>query len=1197
MTMHHKLPIRTYERKRCKQVVIPLEKLHISEINNVCNANCISLKGDSSTTEIKEVNDDSCRDPFDTTFDRLAKKAKAKIQALKTCNKVSTNANNSSDYDSSTSIVVDHKNDSFHDFKLPNISIKSVEKKKRIRKKPIMKVVKKTVNKIDKRQRKVKKNTSLNKYESSKSRNKKKTVFANSKSDSLHISNIENDHNVNNKAPKNYPNKQYILENDINQCSVLLDGYSLLEWRKKMYNGKNNSLKETQRDISENYKTLKCTETIESNIDSLKYNNLNVKHCFVRIEQLKITSESKPFMFGKKCTNVISSTPIGKPLKSVRHLISETSLSPIRITYPEQSNGLALHIDNNSVTISNSRDINPLKCKQVKIDLGERCDLLKDSIRKEEISVSLICLENSNCSKYSLNKLEDSDKRNSVLLNVHDCSLNNINKEQGELTEISSKKHLESTKNTLVTEIKKDDVKDNVSLVSTQKHPVLDTVEKRPYLNFSVDVNRSHSLFQDTDESNSSLYQGNATKRTKRSSIINITNKESDNETCSNSVELNKSSPNINNNKVEISEMTPLKLTILDTSSSDTKLKTEEVDFKISVSNDILLRTNNSFINNDNNCNMIEPSVVLNQLQDPVRITRKRKQYCKWELDLISISEDHIESKKDQVYSETTSKSIKTKLPRKTLQPLETITENPINNRSNKIENVLYLKPGKSWARSLSILNNLKYESNLERLSVGKGRKWRFSVQDILNMQKQGVIQSCVRKNEELEENNEIIGKTQQELANKKSRTCDSTSLGRLSRRISVRVVPIHKTIKSVEDAPFLEVYGIIPVKGKRVSLICNRQKSSLCNIQNDDTSGHVIEEHIVSPAKEVILERCFQKDYIPFSIHFSDSYLEHCRKIGEGVYGEVFLYEHENKKSVIKIIPIEGSELVNGEPQKKFHEILSEIVIAKELHNLRFNTKYNTDGFVEVKNIKCIKGKYPEKLVELWNIYDEEKRSDNDCPSMFNDDQLFIVLELGHGGKDLEAFVFQTAEEAYVLFIQAALALAVAEKAVEFEHRDLHWGNILISRTNESHIYYKLGTKKIALLSKGVKVSIIDFTLSRVTYQGCSVFNDLASDPALFTAQGEYQFEIYRLMRDKIKNNWERFEPYTNILWLHYTLDKMITAVRYRRKNLKIHKNGLLKLEELKSEILTYSSAFNFVTNCDKIDSLLCTNMQPELA
>lgn len=52
------------------------------------------------------------------------------------------------------------------------------------------------------------------------------------------------------------------------------------------------------------------------------------------------------------------------------------------------------------------------------------------------------------------------------------------------------------------------------------------------------------------------------------------------------------------------------------------------------------------------------------------------------------------------------------------------------------------------------------------------------------------------------------------------------------------------------------------------------------------------------------------------------------CKKIGEGVYGEVFLSEGQDK-SVLKVIPIEGVDLVNGEPQKKYEDILSEIVIA----------------------------------------------------------------------------------------------------------------------------------------------------------------------------------------------------------------------------------------------------------------------------
>lgn len=66
--------------------------------------------------------------------------------------------------------------------------------------------------------------------------------------------------------------------------------------------------------------------------------------------------------------------------------------------------------------------------------------------------------------------------------------------------------------------------------------------------------------------------------------------------------------------------------------------------------------------------------------------------------------------------------------------------------------------------------------------------------------------------------------------------------------------------------------------------------------------------------------------------------------------------------------------------------------------------------------------GKYPQKLIEHWNTFDNEKKSENDCPSMFGSDQLYISLELGNGGKDLEAFVFQNAEESESIFIQVRI-------------------------------------------------------------------------------------------------------------------------------------------------------------------------------
>ncbi|XP_046833565.1 uncharacterized protein LOC124430680 isoform X2 [Vespa crabro] len=470
----------------------------------------------------------------------------------------------------------------------------------------------------------------------------------------------------------------------------------------------------------------------------------------------------------------------------------------------------------------------------------------------------------------------------------------------------------------------------------------------------------------------------------------------------------------------------------------------------------------------------------------------------------------------------------------------------------------IFLKPGKSWTRSLSILHNFQNGLNLNRTSTEKGKRWRHSVKDILDMQKKD---EC--------DTNQFI------------------NLKRFVRRTSIRVVCDNRIIKNASDTSFLEVYGIkTTVNNEHIlpETSCNTEYST----QHNDMENNCAEICSSGTAKDVILQKCSQKHYLPFRDLFSTKYLKFCRKIGEGVYGEVFLYEKDTQKSVLKIIPIEGVQLVNGESQKKFDEILSEIVIAKELHNLRFNKNHNTSGFVEVKSIKCIEGKYPEKMINLWKKYDEEKTSDNDCPSIFDEKQLYISLELGHGGQDLESFEFHTAVEAYALFIQATLALAVAERSLKFEHRDLHWGNILISHTDEQYIYYKLDNKDISVSSNGIKVCIIDFTLSRMSYQGCCIFNDLALDPALFTAQGEYQFEIYRLMKDKVQNNWQEFEPYTNILWLHYVLDKMLTMVRYKKKNLKKHKNALIQLYNLKHVILSYQSAFDFVNNCQQISNLL---------
>lgn len=62
--------------------------------------------------------------------------------------------------------------------------------------------------------------------------------------------------------------------------------------------------------------------------------------------------------------------------------------------------------------------------------------------------------------------------------------------------------------------------------------------------------------------------------------------------------------------------------------------------------------------------------------------------------------------------------------------------------------------------------------------------------------------------------------------------------------------------------------------------------------------------------------------------------------------------------------------------------------------------------------------------------------------------------------------------------------------------------------------------------------------------------------------------------------NEWGHYEPYSNILWLSYMLDKTITSLHYENSCCKLHKKYLNKLKELNLEMLGYDTTKEFVLN-----------------
>uniref|UniRef100_A0A8C3HWF4 Serine/threonine-protein kinase haspin n=1 Tax=Chrysemys picta bellii TaxID=8478 RepID=A0A8C3HWF4_CHRPI len=361
----------------------------------------------------------------------------------------------------------------------------------------------------------------------------------------------------------------------------------------------------------------------------------------------------------------------------------------------------------------------------------------------------------------------------------------------------------------------------------------------------------------------------------------------------------------------------------------------------------------------------------------------------------------------------------------------------------------------------------------------------------------------------------------------------------------------------------------------------CNWPTSSVLLLT--PMKSHSVLEVMLTDAEKVYGE-CQQEGPISFEQCIPPDKMKNCLKIGEGVFGEVFQTNNERGAVALKIVPVEGTERVNGEAQKSFSEILPEMIISKELSLLSQEVENRTVGFIDLYSVHCVQGAYPKHLLKAWDKYHELNGSENDRPDLFGEQQLFMVLEFEFGGNNLENMRKQlnSVATAKSLLHQVTASLAVAEEGLHFEHRDLHWGNILVKKTNLKELSYTLNGAVYTISTKGIHVNIIDYTLSRMEKDGLTIFCDISTDKELFQGRGDYQFDIYRQMKKESANNWADYHPHSNVLWLHYLADKLLKEVNYKRK---LSSSSALKgiqkqLRKFHREVLNFSSASDVLLN-----------------
>ncbi|CAJ0844696.1 7448_t:CDS:2, partial [Entrophospora sp. SA101] len=332
------------------------------------------------------------------------------------------------------------------------------------------------------------------------------------------------------------------------------------------------------------------------------------------------------------------------------------------------------------------------------------------------------------------------------------------------------------------------------------------------------------------------------------------------------------------------------------------------------------------------------------------------------------------------------------------------------------------------------------------------------------------------------------------------------------------------------------------------------------------------------------LLNLCGQNAIYTFEEFLGKDCIHNAVKIGEASFSEVFTsyvskFTSNKMKSVLKIIPFgRGKEiLINGEEQSSIKNILQEIIITLKLCGRNEIASSSSVGFLELYGVGIIYGKYPDQLINQWDAWDEKHNSDNDRPDYFDDKQLYVVMIIEYGGLDLEHVKLKNWNQAWSVLAQVGYS----------DLKDLHWGNITIKPTKCKNISYNVTSSSppldINIPTYGISVWVIDYTLSRIEHDNEIVYVNL-SDESYFTSEGDYQYDIYRMMRKETNGDWKSFNSKTNVFWLHYLSDKLLKEknlpIPTRNNNQYKYYNSVNKFHNSVLKRNSYKSAMEIMKN-----------------
>lgn len=260
--------------------------------------------------------------------------------------------------------------------------------------------------------------------------------------------------------------------------------------------------------------------------------------------------------------------------------------------------------------------------------------------------------------------------------------------------------------------------------------------------------------------------------------------------------------------------------------------------------------------------------------------------------------------------------------------------------------------------------------------------------------------------------------------------------------------------------------------------------------------------------------------------------------KIAEGTHCDLFRVHSREGTSVLKVVNLEFIV-------KYWDTLYAEAVISLELAKLRKSGDYHAAGFSDTKRIFCVLDRYPRELIQAWKDYTSWKRTDHlHGPDTLDTAQPYLIFRFAYAGVPLTQAKLDNALQLRSILQQVALSLAVAEGALQFEHRDLGLNHVLVDETSFQLYQFCMGGKSVFINSWGVRATIIDFAAARVknANTGHVVFSNLNHAHPCESRHSNV-YSIYKEIGTITKGNWAGYYPRTNVACLAHLTNQLYQA------------------------------------------------------